>query len=71
MPDPSVEERLQKLESALAHVERLYDQLNQVVIEQSNTIRHLQTAVKRVASTVEAHELERIRSTNPKPPHYQ
>jgi uncharacterized coiled-coil protein SlyX len=65
------EERLQKLEFALAHLERMYDQLNQVIIEQGHTIRHLQIQQARMASTIEAQELERIRATNPKPPHYQ
>jgi uncharacterized coiled-coil protein SlyX len=67
----STEERLQKLESSLAHSERLYDQLNQVVIEQAHAIRMLQIHQQRIASTIEAHELERIRDTNSKPPHYQ
>jgi uncharacterized coiled-coil protein SlyX len=70
MTDPDVNERLETLEMSVAHLERTVDQLNQVIIEQGNALRHFQTHQKQLASTLEALELERIRSTNPKPPHY-
>ncbi len=69
--DKDLAERLEKLESNLAHLEHLYDQLNQVVLEQSRTLTRLQGAQQKVAQTVESMELERIKATNPKPPHYQ
>jgi uncharacterized coiled-coil protein SlyX len=68
--DPNTEERLQKIESHLAHLEHLFDQLNQIVVEQSNTLRRMQNNQQRLASTMEQLELDRIRSTNTKPPHY-
>ncbi len=71
MPQPNNDERLEKIEATLAHMERLLDQLNQVAIEQSATIRRLQTQQQRMATSLETAELERIKSTNTKPPHYQ
>ena len=69
--EPEIAQRLERIESHLAHLERQYEELNQVVIEQSATIKKLQSQQQRMAQTVEASELERIKATNPKPPHYQ
>jgi uncharacterized coiled-coil protein SlyX len=69
--DNSLEERLQKLETHLAHVERQYDELNQVVIEQSRIITRLQKELSKTSTAVETMELDRIRANNTKPPHYQ
>lgn len=63
--------RLEQIESHLAHLERQYDDLNAVVIEQGKQIRKLQTLQQRTSQTVETIELDRIKATNPKPPHYQ
>jgi uncharacterized coiled-coil protein SlyX len=63
--------RLERIEAHLAHVERLHDDLNEVVVEQAGLLKKLQTQLRRVSNTVETAELERIRATNPKPPHYQ
>ncbi|MEW6307119.1 MAG: SlyX family protein [Verrucomicrobiota bacterium] len=67
----SIEERLVKIESHLAHVEKLVEELNGVVVEQGKQIARLQSQQQQIAATVESQELERIRSTNAKPPHYQ
>jgi uncharacterized coiled-coil protein SlyX len=64
-------ERLEKIESHLAHVERQYEQLNKVVIEQGRLLARLQKENAKVSDTVQTIELERIRASNPKPPHYQ
>ena len=64
-------ERLARLESNIAHLEKQYEELNQVVIEQAKTIRKLQSNQQRLADSVETAELDRIKSTNAKPPHYQ
>ena len=64
-------QRLERIESHLAHLERHYEELNQVVIEQSATIKKLQSQQQRIAQSVESADLERIKATNPKPPHYQ
>jgi len=64
-------ERLERLESNLAHLERQYEQLNNVVIEQGRLLARLQKESAKVSDAVQTMELERIRGTNPKPPHYQ
>lgn len=69
--DPELAKRLDRLESNVTHLERQYEELNQVVIEQAKVIRKLQSNQQRLADTVETAELERIKSTNAKPPHYQ
>jgi uncharacterized coiled-coil protein SlyX len=45
--------------------------LNQVVLEQARQLAKMQAQQQKVSQTVESIELERIKSTNPKPPHYQ
>ncbi|HWN96004.1 MAG TPA: SlyX family protein [Methylomirabilota bacterium] len=64
-------ERLEKIESHLAHVEHQYEQLNNVVIEQGRLLARLQKEHAKVSQTMETMELEKIRANNPKPPHYQ
>lgn len=66
-----IAERFERLESNLAHVEHLAEQLNAVVIEQGRQLDALKKLVQRQASTLETMELERIKGTNAKPPHYQ
>jgi len=69
--DKELAERIEKLESHLAHLEHQYDQLNQVVLEQSRQLVKMAGLQQRLSQTVEAAELERIKSTSSKPPHYQ
>ena len=69
--DKEIAARLEKVESNLAHLEHQYDQLNQVVLEQTRQLAKLQALQQKVSQTIENIELERIKSTNPKPPHYQ
>jgi len=71
MKSADLQRRLERIEAHLAHVERLHDELNEVVVDQAKLLKKLQTQVRRVADSVETSELERIRATNPKPPHYQ
>ena len=70
MKPAELSRRLDRIEAHLSHVERLHDQLNEVVIEQARLLKKLQAQVRRVSTAVEAAELERIRATSPKPPHY-
>jgi len=63
--------RLDRLESHLAHVEKQVEELNDVIIDQARTIKRLQTITGRLRDSVETTEIDRIKSTNPKPPHYQ
>jgi len=69
--DTATAARLEKIESALAHLEREHEELNGVVVEQARLISRLQKEVARASDAMENQELERIRSNNQKPPHYQ
>lgn len=69
--DQELAARLEKLESNIAHLEHQYDQLNEVVLEQGRQLAKLQSLQQKLSQSVEGIELERIKSTNPKPPHYQ
>ncbi|MDB6066831.1 MAG: hypothetical protein JWR26_3039 [Pedosphaera sp.] len=69
--DKELAERLEKIETHLAHLEHQYDQLNKVVMDQGRQLTKMHTLQQRVTQTVENIELERIKSTNAKPPHYQ
>jgi uncharacterized coiled-coil protein SlyX len=66
-----VNDRLEKLETQLAFLEKQYDDLNQVVIEQSRLIAKLQAELSRANQSLTGIELERIRANTQKPPHYQ
>jgi len=70
MPDATFE-RLTRLESYLAHLERQVEQLNGVVIEQGKLLDRLSKETQRQSAAMETLELERIRSNLQKPPHYQ
>ena len=65
------DERLEKLEAHVAHLERQIDQLNEVIIQQSQELDRLKKQIGRVSQTLESAELDRIKSVDPKPPHYQ
>jgi uncharacterized coiled-coil protein SlyX len=68
--DKELTERITRIESHLAHLEHLYDQLNHVVLDHSRQLARLTTQQQKISQTVETIELDRIKSTNPKPPHY-
>lgn len=68
METPSTS-RLDSLESHLAHLERQYDELNEVVVQQARELSRLRLQMQRVSSSVEGMEMDRIKATNPKPPH--
>jgi len=61
--------RLDRLETHIAHLERQYDELNQVVVEQGRELGRLRQLMQRVSTSVETIELDRIKGTNPRPPH--
>ncbi|MCD6048917.1 MAG: SlyX [Verrucomicrobia bacterium] len=54
----------------MAHLEHLCEQLNQVVTDQSKIITRLQAVQQQLSQSVESQELDRIKGTNAKPPHY-
>ncbi|HAM71074.1 MAG TPA: hypothetical protein DCM86_05470 [Verrucomicrobiales bacterium] len=68
-PDPALEERLVRLESHVTQMERLLEELNQVVIAQGRQLQRVEQRHHSIASTLESIELDRIRATNSKPPH--
>jgi uncharacterized coiled-coil protein SlyX len=63
-------ERLVRIEAALAHLEHQVEQLNGVILAQGKDLEQLKRLVQRQAQTLESIELERVKATNPKPPHY-
>jgi uncharacterized coiled-coil protein SlyX len=66
----TLEERLLRLETNVTHLEHLCEQLNQVVTDQNKTIARLQAVQQKLSTAVEGQELDRIKATNSKPPHY-
>ncbi len=64
-------QRMDKLESHVAHLEHQVEQLNGVVIEQGKLLDRLKKEVRRQSSTMQTLELERMKSNNQKPSHYQ
>ena len=67
----SHEERLVNIESDLTHLEQLVESLNQTIIVQDKTIQQLQIQMNRLTSDLEAKEMDSIKGTVTKPPHYQ
>jgi len=63
--------RLERIEANLAHLEHQVEQLNGVVIEQGKLVEQSRKQLQRQSATLEAIELERIKATNARPPHYQ
>jgi len=64
-------QRLEKLESHVAHLEHQVEQLNKVVIEQGKLLDKLKKEIQRQSNSLQTLELERVRSNTQKPPHYQ
>ena len=62
--------RLTRVEVTIAHLEHQVEQLNGVIVEQGKELERLEKLVQRQAATLETIELERVKATNPKPPHY-
>ena len=67
----SHEERLVNIESGLTHLEQLVESLNQTIIGQDKIIQQLQTKLNQLTSNLEAKEMDSIKGTVTKPPHYQ
>ena len=70
MPDEN-SQRIDKLESHLAHLEHQVEQLNEVVIAQGKLLDRLKKETQRQSGILQTLELERIKSNVQKPPHYQ
>jgi uncharacterized coiled-coil protein SlyX len=69
--DNEFAERMTRLESTIAHLEYLTERLNEVVVEQGRELDQLKKRVQGQSQSLETIEMERIRSTDPKPPHYE
>jgi uncharacterized coiled-coil protein SlyX len=69
--DSELAERLNRLESTIAHLEHTTELLNEVVTEQGRELAQLKKKYLLQAQSLDTIELERIRSTNSKPPHYE
>ena len=70
MPDDQ-SRRFEKIESHVAHLEHQLEQLNGVVIEQGKMLDRLRKEMQRQSTAMQTMELERIKSNQQKPPHYQ
>jgi len=70
MPDEN-SQRMDRLESHLAHLEHQVEQLNGVVIEQGKLLDWLRKEIQRQSEAMQTLELERMKSNVQKPPHYQ
>ena len=66
-----ITQRFERLEANIAHLEHQVEQLNEVLVDQSKLVERLKKEVQRQSATMETMELERIKSNNVKPPHYQ
>ena len=65
------EKRLVEIESALAHMEKLTESLNETVIEQGKTIRRLSQQVEQLSEHLADTDMKSIKDNVTKPPHYQ
>ena len=63
-------QRLERIEASLAHLEHQVEQLNEVIIGQGKELETLKRQVQRQATTMETLEMDRIKATNPRPPHH-
>ena len=63
-------QRFERIEANVAHLEHQVEQLNEVIIEQGKELETLKKLVLRQAATMESLEMDRIKATNPKPPHH-
>ena len=64
-------QRLEKLESHVAHLEYQVEQLNEVIIGQGKLLEKLKKEIQRQSNSLQTLELERVKSNVQKPPHYQ
>jgi uncharacterized coiled-coil protein SlyX len=67
--DQDPDEKILQLEASIAHLERQYDELNGVVVEQGRELNRLRLQLQKTSATMESIEMDRIKSNNPKPPH--
>ena len=66
----AVTERAEKMETLYAHLERQFEQLNSVVIEQGKILSRLQKRLEDLDQAMQGQEMDRTQSGQQKPPHY-
>ena len=64
------DERLVKIESALAHLEQLTESLNETVIDQSKSLRRLTQQMDQLTDRMAAEDMKAAKENITKPPHY-
>jgi uncharacterized coiled-coil protein SlyX len=69
--DTEFQHRLEKIGTNIAFLERQVEEMNEVLVDHVKTIGRLKEQLRRQGETIENFEMERIKNTNPKPPHYQ
>ncbi len=70
MDSDKMDERLVKIESALAHMEQLTESLNETVIDQAKTLRRLTQQVDQLTERAAADDMKAAKENITKPPHY-
>ena len=65
------EERFVKIESSLAHMEKMAETLNETIIEQDKIIRRLSQQVEQLANRLASDDMNAIKENVTKPPHYE
>lgn len=71
--NPSVEDRLIDFEMHIAHLQRVVDQLNEVVTEQAIRQDRMQNTIKQLQNKIKEMKVEKETTGDPldeKPPHY-
>ncbi len=58
------------METLYAHLERQFEQLNSVVIEQGKILSRLQKRLEDLDQAMQGQEMDRTQSGQQKPPHY-
>ena len=64
------DERLVKIESALAHLEQLTESLNETIIDQSKSLRRLTQQMDQLTDRMAAEDMKAAKENITKPPHY-
>ena len=63
-------ERLVKIESALAHLEQLTESLNGTVIDQAKSLRRLTQQIEQIQERAAAEDMKAAKDNITKPPHH-
>jgi len=71
MSDEQTREKLVRMESLMTHLERQYEELNKVVMEQGKALAKLTAQHDRIADSLVDIRQDEIRRDTRKPPHYQ